>query len=50
MVLSIAIVCIQLNDFKYYYQTIIILLNIDYLFADNVVVSIIANTNSFICT
>ena len=50
MILSITIVCTQLNGFKYFYLTLIILFNINHLFAHTDVVSSIANTNSFICT
>ena len=48
---SIAIVSIQLNGFKYFYQTLIILSNINHLFATTEVVTSIAIKHcSFICS
>ena len=47
---SIVIVCTQLTGFKYCYQTLIILLNINHLFANSEVISSIARTNNFMCT
>ena len=38
----------RLNGFKYSYQTVIILFNINYLFTHNKIVSTIANTNNSI--
>ena len=48
--ISIAIVCIQLNGFKYSYQTLIIEFKINNLPAHSEVVSSAAYTNSFICS
>ena len=47
---NIDIVYTQLNGFKYYYQTLIILFDMDHLFGHCEVVSSIAHTNSLICT
>ena len=48
--LSIAIVCIQLNDFKYCNLTPMILFSTNHFFAYSEVLSSIAYMNSFICT
>ena len=40
--MSIAIVSTQLNSYNYYYQTLIILFNINHLFTDSKVVTSIA--------
>ena len=50
MVSSIVIVCTSFNSFTYCYLTLIILFNINYLFAHSEIVSSIANSNNFICT
>ena len=47
---SIAIVGAQLNGFKYFYITLIVLSNINSLVARNELVQNIAHTNSFTCT
>ena len=40
----------QINGFKYFYLSLIILFNINHLFGNSEGVSIIVLTNSFICT